>query len=389
MKRIRPYPFDRLARLARSQVQAGRSLLAHLPHRLGSGMRIADLADCGPIDIQLGECYAFSARELKRRIGVAVAFGMRGPAERQAVLVVDAVLGLRLARRALGDSSLGLGFGLAVPRPLATTEQAALLGLAAGLVAGTDWRVASFWEDPARRPLADDATELGEWFSDPWVLALELRLVTPLGPGWAQLLAPERLGWAVAPVPPADVLLSRSGRIAMAQVRLRMEVGRTRIDRRELARLGPRDVVLFDEFGPRPPLGGPLWLRLGRGGFRGHLDGNGLTLLDGFTLALGGSPMSLPLEEPFDPAPRVLASTTTDAQVSGLLGELPVELICELGRVTMSGRELLELRPGAVIPVGRPLAGPVDLTVGGRIVARGELVDVEGEIGVRIIQMHD
>jgi flagellar motor switch protein FliM len=70
-----------------------------------------------------------------------------------------------------------------------------------------------------------------------------------------------------------------------------------------------------------------------------------------------------------------------------MLRELPVEVVCELGRVAMSGRELLELRPGAIIPAGRPLSGPVDLTVGGRIVARGELVDVEGEIGVRITQM--
>ena len=78
-----------------------------------------------------------------------------------------------------------------------------------------------------------------------------------------------------------------------------------------------------------------------------------------------------------------------DAAADALLRELPVEMVCELGRVTMTGRELLELRPGAVIPVGRPLAGPVDLTVGGRVVARGELVDVEGEIGVRITQVND
>jgi len=39
-----------------------------------------------------------------------------------------------------------------------------------------------------------------------------------------------------------------------------------------------------------------------------------------------------------------------------------------------------------VIPVGRPLHGPVDLTVGGRVVARGELVDVDGELGVRVLR---
>ena len=81
--------------------------------------------------------------------------------------------------------------------------------------------------------------------------------------------------------------------------------------------------------------------------------------------------------------------TSTQSGADQLLGELPVEVVCELGRVTMSGRELLELRPGAVLPVGRPLAGPIDLTVGGRVVARGELVDVEGEIGVRITQIND
>ena len=57
--------------------------------------------------------------------------------------------------------------------------------------------------------------------------------------------------------------------------------------------------------------------------------------------------------------------------------------------MTLSGRELLELRPGAVLPVGRPLAGPIDLSVGGRVIARGELVDVEGEVGVRINHVMD
>ena len=55
--------------------------------------------------------------------------------------------------------------------------------------------------------------------------------------------------------------------------------------------------------------------------------------------------------------------------------------------MTLTAREILELRPGAVVPVGRPLAGPVDLTAGGRVMARGELVDVEGELGVRVTEI--
>jgi flagellar motor switch protein FliM len=111
---------------------------------------------------------------------------------------------------------------------------------------------------------------------------------------------------------------------------------------------------------------------LGRGAFAARLDGEILTVVEPFRINSGAVTMD-------DEADKTGADQ--------LLRELPVEVACELGRVTMSGRELLELRPGAVIPVGRPLSGPVDLVVGGRVVARGELVDVEGEIGVRITQL--
>ena len=143
--------------------------------------------------------------------------------------------------------------------------------------------------------------------------------------------------------------------------------------RSDLAGLGAGDVILFERFGVRDARGGPVTLRLGRGGFGARLDGDALTIEEQFRLNRGVSSME------FDPSQKGEAASANE-----LLRELPVEVVCELGRVTMSGRELIELRPGAVIPAGRPLSGPVDLTVGGRVVARGELVDVEGEIGVRI-----
>src|SRR5439155_12582989 len=146
-------------------------------------------------------------------------------------------------------------------------------------------------------------------------------------------------------------------------------------------------VVLFEEFGPRPPLGGPLLLRLGRGGIRAHLDGEGLTVVKGFEP--GAARMESAMENDQPVTPESDEPESERGRTDALVGELPVEIVCELGRVTVTGRELLELRPGAVIPVGRPLAGPVDLTVGGRVVARGELVDVEGEIGVRVTQTLD
>ena len=93
----------------------------------------------------------------------------------------------------------------------------------------------------------------------------------------------------------------------------------------------------------------------------------------------------MPDETSASPAPSPSAPPASDA----VLRELPVQVICEIGRVTLSAREVLELRAGAVLPVGRPLAGPVDLTAGGRLLARGELVDVEGEIGIRVTEIVD
>jgi type III secretion protein Q len=64
--------------------------------------------------------------------------------------------------------------------------------------------------------------------------------------------------------------------------------------------------------------------------------------------------------------------------------DAPLVVRVELGTVTMSAREWAALRPGDVVAVGRRVAEPVVLRIAGMVVARGELVDIEGELGVRI-----
>jgi flagellar motor switch/type III secretory pathway protein FliN len=53
----------------------------------------------------------------------------------------------------------------------------------------------------------------------------------------------------------------------------------------------------------------------------------------------------------------------------------------------MSVAELLALAPGAVIGLGRPLGAPVELCAGEKLLARGELVDVDGELGVKVTEL--
>jgi type III secretion protein Q len=68
---------------------------------------------------------------------------------------------------------------------------------------------------------------------------------------------------------------------------------------------------------------------------------------------------------------------------------LPVTLEVELARVEVALSDLARLEPGSVLPLAVDRRGLVTLRAGERAVARGELVDVEGAIGVRILAMED
>jgi flagellar motor switch/type III secretory pathway protein FliN len=73
-----------------------------------------------------------------------------------------------------------------------------------------------------------------------------------------------------------------------------------------------------------------------------------------------------------------------DALVDAI-GEVPVVVRVEIGSAEMRAKEWAALGPGDVILLGRRIGEGVTLRVGGVTIARGELVDVEGEVGVRIL----
>ncbi|MGH7282939.1 MAG: FliM/FliN family flagellar motor switch protein, partial [Polyangiaceae bacterium] len=66
-------------------------------------------------------------------------------------------------------------------------------------------------------------------------------------------------------------------------------------------------------------------------------------------------------------------------------GQSPVIVRVEIGQVTMKAREWAALSPGDVIATGQKIADPIVLRVAGVEIARGELVELEGEVGVRIV----
>lgn len=79
-----------------------------------------------------------------------------------------------------------------------------------------------------------------------------------------------------------------------------------------------------------------------------------------------------------------MSDGTDDGDTLATVGDAPIELSIEVARFAMTLDELARLRPGEVLASGQALGEKVTLRAGDRAIARGELVQVDGEIGIRI-----
>jgi flagellar motor switch protein FliN len=98
-----------------------------------------------------------------------------------------------------------------------------------------------------------------------------------------------------------------------------------------------------------------------------------------------------PVEVEVDPAgeqlqPSAAASEQFDADLARLHA-VPVELAVEIGRTRMTIGDTLGLGPGSIITLNRMAGEPVDLLVNGRPIARGEVVVIDEEFGLRVTEV--
>lgn len=70
-----------------------------------------------------------------------------------------------------------------------------------------------------------------------------------------------------------------------------------------------------------------------------------------------------------------------------MLHGVDMEVTVELGRTRMTVRDLLALSPGAVLELDRAAGSPADLLVNGRLIARGEVVVVDEDFGLRVTEI--
>lgn len=67
-----------------------------------------------------------------------------------------------------------------------------------------------------------------------------------------------------------------------------------------------------------------------------------------------------------------------------LIMDVPLEVTVELGRTKKYIKEILEFSPGSIIELDKLAGDPVDILVNGKIIAKGEVVVIDENFGVRI-----
>ena len=186
-------------------------------------------------------------------------------------------------------------------------------------------------------------------------------------------------------------------RLRSVKTWLRAEIGRAEVNAADVERLGSGDVVLLDELTARPDQGqgGTARVRVGAGkagwfeseivveggGFRAKV-GN---VVLGDEARHGQEPSSVGNEN--EPAAEAPQEEGAAADGADLINDIPLQIVVELARIPVTAEQVVALKVGQVIDLNRVPGEPVELSVNGKVVARGELVEVEGHLGVRILSL--
>ncbi len=162
-------------------------------------------------------------------------------------------------------------------------------------------------------------------------------------------------------------------RVSEMKLSLPVLTGTSVLTAGELQSIQTGDVILLNGCGESKE----TILRLGSLSVRGSRSGHRLMVAE-MHMDEGGAGMK---------TAEVFSSGGSPALDAADVGALPVEITAEAGRVELTVSQVAALTAGDVLTLPEAVLGPVDLRAGSALVARGELVDVEGRRGVRILEV--
>lgn len=330
MTEIRQFPWDRLEPVEPAHAVALRGWAAAGPAR--------DLA--GSIDA-LTEVIGARA-ELS--VGLPRAGALPPEAAIATVLLEGEVPVAMTLEGELADELIGRALGAEVPEgavgPLGELERGVLAYVIGRWLAGSPWRVVAVLAHPA--PIVAAGLELR------WPLTVTLDGAAHPVSLWLGPRAPTRAPRWGAHL--NDVVVTITPRVGWA---------RLSASAIEALRIG--DVIVPDALSMGPD-GGSARLWVGTRSWDARAEGTAWRVTE--------------RRDAMDEAELLRDAANEE-----------VELTVELARLTKPLAEIAGLAPGAVIETGAAIGGEVTLRAGGAVVARGELVAVDGELGVRILAL--
>jgi type III secretion system YscQ/HrcQ family protein len=355
---VLPFQAEGLPKLEGSSVARRRALEPWL-FELGEPT-VIEIGGVGVVRINVDGFDAADPPPAREELVIVGADGRRGR------IAID----LRLAS-ALVCGGLGLGAPSWI-RGLGVAERAILAGQVASVLA----RLGSFAsiEVSAASPLIRPSPAAQ-------TVAVALVVETRAAAGRVRLDLPQV--WLTSS-PRPDSRLRRS--LLSEGLRLRtvgaLELSRTNVPATDWAAVEPGDAVVFDGAAPVDlTRDWAIDFRIGQHVAGARLErGGALTIVEPFRLVPRPAVRSRTIKEASTMSPE------PDDQSRALLAGAPIEVVAEVGRLSLRGEEVLRLQRGSVLPLG--VRGvEVTLTAGGDVWARGELVDFDGELGVRITSL--
>lgn len=368
---VAPYPYARWPRIGHSDVRRLREQLRTVPD--------GDAAACRALAERLFGAAAGYAPEPARIVAddvlaraldapfVALVFE-RDDAGKAAGCVLE--LGADLAAAAVGRA-------LGIADEAAPVGEQVLDEIATGALGYLGARLADAYGDEMRlAAVTTDARAVREALGPGSPLLVEARIALGASSGRARWWVGK--GGPASSRAPSPMRVQALGRVELS---LTARIATLVLTRAELESLGPGDVVVPDR----------VSLARGPRGWYGTAD----LQVDGarrtrWRCRAEQAMLTVEAVE-IDEELAMTEGTKGNGQPAHdaltLATDAPVEIAVEIARFTLPLAELSRLRPGEVLSTGRTIGDEVALRAGGRAIAKGELVDVDGEVGVRVTEI--
>ncbi|MCY1076235.1 type III secretion system cytoplasmic ring protein SctQ [Archangium lansingense] len=372
------------------------------------------------VSFSLEAARAIGPSELRRHLAdpTFLSFLVPGPHRGRAVLEIELPLAHAVVDLLLGGAGEAVGV-----RPLTDIEEGVasfvILEALKALVPGMDPSMPKLRLEGVARGLDEAITRLSE---DGPVLVVQLRTRLGSQEGMVRFFVPSGVLDAVEPAQVTEQrramhqadIQAHLGRLSSVRTWLRAEIAQAEISSRDLSSLRVKDVVLVDAFSARPDRGedGTARLLVGlarkgclaadvslvNGQYQARITGwvagdqsfsrRGPSESDEAAAEALGESGDEEFTNPEMRNPLAESGALDDRMDSGdLLGDIPLQISVELARVPVTADQVVAMRVGQVVELRRAPGEPVDLSVNGKVVARGELVEIEGQLGVRILSL--